>query len=250
MLFAAILVFLVILWLFLKIDLKYTAFGRIFKLKGEILYRAFLKQRNSNIQLFKTIIFCFYYLAQDDSKLLDNMVEENNERLAVAHEYLINLNSSEHNFLDAASRNTIVVICLVTIRRNVGGSYNPDYLLQSSTAFHRAIKEEQGRSGRQEFSLIICDVDPEEHPEAQQMSSFMPTIVRREREPSSRDEKINIKEREKRDYVFCLRQARDRAHGGHVLMVEDDTLPKPEMLRVLSILMSRTKLANVAFIKV
>ena len=178
------------------------------------------------------------------------MLDENNERLAVAHEYLINLNSSQHNLLDAASSNAIVVICLVTIRRNTGGSYNPNYLLQSSTAFHRAIREEQLRNGRQEFSLIICDVDPDEHPEAQQMSSFIPTIVRRESEPSSRDKKVNIKEREKRDYVFCLRQARERAHGGHVLMVEDDTLPKPEMLRVLSILMSRTNLANVAFIKV
>ena len=97
---------------------------------------------------------------------------------------------------------------------------------------------------------MICDVDPDEHPEAQKMSSFIPTTVRREIEPSSRDEKVNIKEKEKRDYVFCLRQARVKSRGGHVLMVEDDTLPKPEMLRVLSILMSRTQLSNVAFIKV
>lgn len=195
--------------------------------------------------------FFMTYLAQDDSKLLDHMLEENNERLAVAHEYLMHINSSQHSLMQFdAARNAIVVICLVTIRRNAGGSYNPNYLLQSSTAFHRAIKDEQKRSGRQEFSLIICDVDPDEHPEVQKMSSFIPTIVRREREPPSRDEKINIKEREKRDYVFCLRQARERARGGHVLMVEDDTLPKPDMLRVLSILMSRSELANVAFIKV
>ena len=175
------------------------------------------------------------------------MLEENNERLDLAHEYLINLNRSQQSFLDPAGT---VVICLVTIRRNSGGSYNPNYLLQSSTAFHRAIREEQRRSGRQEFSLVICDVDPESHPEAQQMSSFIPTIVRREVEPSSRHDTVNIKEKEKRDYIFCLRQARVRARGGHVLMVEDDTLPRPEMLRVLSTLISRTQLTSVAFIKV
>ena len=183
---------------------------------------------------------------QDDIKLLDIMLEENNERLDFAHEYLVDLNSSHHSFLDPAG----IVICLVTIRRKTGGSYNPNYLLQSSTAFHRAISEEQRRSGRQEFSLVICDVDPESHPEAQQMSFFIPTIVRRDMEPSSRDETINIKEKEKRDYVFCLRQARVKARGGHVLMVEDDTLPRPEMLRVMAHLISRTQLSSVAFIKV
>ena len=174
------------------------------------------------------------------------MLEENNERLDFAHEYLVDLNSSHHSFLDPAG----IVICLVTIRRKTGGSYNPNYLLQSSTSFHRAIGEEQRRSGRQEFSLMICDVDHDEHPEAQKLSSFIPTTVRREVEPSSRDEKVNIKEKEKRDYVFCLRQAHGKARGGHVLMVEDDTLPRPEMLRVMSHLISRTQLSSVAFIKV
>ena len=205
---------------------------------------------NNGTIIFNCLKLTFYFLnysGQDDSKLFDTMIKENNERLDVAHDYLNHLNSSQQNFLDA-ERN--VVICLVTIRRNTGGSYNPNYLLQSSTSFHRAIREEQERSGRQEFSLMICDVDPDEHPEAQKLSSFIPTTVRREIEPSSRDEKVNIKEKEKRDYVFCLRQARVKSRGGHVLMVEDDTLPRPEMLRVLSILMSRTQLSHVAFIKV
>ena len=104
----------------------------------------------------KITSFFLYYLGQDDSKQFDIMLNENNERLDVAREYLFHLNSSQQNFPNA-ERN--VVICLVSIRRNTGGSYNPNYLLQSSTSFHRAISEEQRRSGRQEFSLMIFDTN-------------------------------------------------------------------------------------------
>ena len=91
----------------------------------------------------------------------------------------------------------MIVICVVTTRRNSGGSYNPRYLLQSSTAFHALIGEEQIRTGRKDFSLMVCDVDPVQHPEAKKLSSFIPTIRKRLIEPLSiNDEKINIKEKE------------------------------------------------------
>ena len=178
------------------------------------------------------------------------MWEENNARIDLAEKYTIHqLNSSSaQQFLFDTKK---IVICVVTTRRNSGGSYNPRYLLQSSTAFHALIGEEQIRTGRKDFSLMVCDVDPVQHPEAKRLSSFIPTIIKRLIEPLSiNDEKINIKEKEKQDYVFCLRRAGIAARGGHVLMVEDDTLPKSELLRVLSILLYRTQLSNVAFIKV
>ena len=65
---------------------------------------------------------------------------------------------------------------------------------------------------------------------------------------SSSKKNGSVKEKEKQDYVFCLKNAQKL--GSHVLMVEDDTIPRPAILRVISKIVQTSSLENVAFIKV
>ena len=123
-------------------------------------------------------------------------------------------------------------------------------MLQSTAAFHYIIQQDEIKRGKTDFKIIICDVDSKQNPDAEILSKYFAVISKRN--ITNNDSLTNIKEKEKQDYIFCLRQAATNiaANVRNVIMVEDDALPGQDFLPVVENILKTRKLDNVAFIKV
>jgi len=202
----------------------------------------------------------YYELFEEDEDILISKIQQKNqERLeksrfywgnAALHQRIENSqnpNSNNQRVIKGLSRALSdpkninhVVICIVTVSRNSDYG-DPKYLHQSAAAFHELLSQE---GNKQRFSLVICNVDSKSNPEAEMLSQFISVL---HKNTSSSKKNGSVKEKEKQDYVFCLKNAQKL--GSHVLMVEDDTIPRPAILRVISKIVQTSSLENVAFIK-
>ncbi|XP_067833774.1 transmembrane protein 246 [Heptranchias perlo] len=139
---------------------------------------------------------------------------------------------------DRGDRGLQLAIAIVTTVRTEGSEYH--YYLQVASSFHRLAR------GCPWCRLLACNVHPrpQEHREALTASRLIPTVQRfgpegEEEEEEGRREADNRFEKEKQDYLFCLRKALNIYQPRHVLLVEDDALPEEDVLEVLRDLLER-----------
>ena len=139
-----------------------------------------------------------------------------------------------------------LVITVVTVRRPGG------YLSQVVTKLNKIIGNDSNA-----YQVLICnvDADAEMHQEARTLTELYPNVIRIDRYYSKKslhhhqlsrhraDRKINIFEKEKDDYVFCLNATLDMRTGSHFLVLEDDALPHDDLLFMTSYLV-RYRLAK------
>uniref|UniRef100_UPI00398F331D post-GPI attachment to proteins factor 4 n=1 Tax=Pristiophorus japonicus TaxID=55135 RepID=UPI00398F331D len=130
-----------------------------------------------------------------------------------------------------------LVVAIVTTARGQGGEYR--YYLQVAAAFHRLLRQCPWCRGHR---LFACNVHrrPRQHLEALAAARLVPTAHRFEEEGEGEGEgEDNLFEKEKRDYLYCLRKALTAYGPRHVLLVEDDALPREDFFPVLRDLLER-----------
>ena len=122
-----------------------------------------------------------------------------------------------------------ITVVVVTIRR-MNYQQELGYLTQVVTEFDKLVRREVGGL---KMALLVCNTHagPEPHREAVTLSRYFPTTTRF---PigSFRGAILQSFEKEKEDYVYCLREAL-LSSTRYVMMVEDDAVPRPQALSVL-----------------
>ncbi|KAI8487858.1 hypothetical protein Bbelb_343060 [Branchiostoma belcheri] len=164
---------------------------------------------------------------------LDRAIEENQQRIAVAEDYL-RKHGPHHRVFRRLNRmaqkrtQPQLVITVVTVARQPhNGLTEPRYLTQVVTQFVQLLEHEGDN-----VVFQVCNVHfpPETHHEAVFLSKYVPVVHRESDEEQPNEE--DPFEREKLDYTFCLEKSVE-LNPEYVLMVEDDALPTPDMLHVL-----------------
>jgi len=195
-----------------------------------------------------------------DEELLGIIKTANTARVQDSQSYLASLNS-RHSQTDSRQSQTVsrqsqtvppsvdLVICIVTLSRETNDGYRPQYLLQSAAAFHREVAT---YSGNMVVSLVLCDVEEESgnHPELETIQGVFTVITRRHSHTGDTRKGMHRLEKEKQDYSYCLEEGARIYNGTKaVLMVEDDTLPLPGLIRNLGNILEHRNNNNTAFIK-
>lgn len=137
--------------------------------------------------------------------------EENNQRLAEAVKYLQYYNQSKSQPLwrtNQDGRPVDVAITIVTVSRNrhMVDSYEPRYLTQVVSRFVELSQDPELHTYPLTINMSVCNVDqdPDSYHEASALTWVMPSVRRYSRRTLSM---VHAKEKEKQDYVFCLKAA-------------------------------------------
>lgn len=149
-------------------------------------------------------------------------------------------------FSDVAQHPELLVT-VVTARRNEGRDFH--YLLQVM----RQLSSLLGGCGERRCAeVLVCDVEkgPQENQDAKLLEGHFRVIRRSaQMKQMNRDEQINTFEREKRDYVFCLREGWELVRPKHMVVLEDDALPGRDFFTVVKDLLSRRFALRTLYIK-
>ncbi|XP_037104441.1 transmembrane protein 246 [Syngnathus acus] len=138
----------------------------------------------------------------------------------------------------------LLVTVVTTRRRREALPYH--YLLQVT----RQLSGLLGGCGERPCAqVVLCDV--ESGPDANEDAVLLERHFRVIRRPAGHrlGRPANTFEREKRDYVFCLRRAFQLALPQNMLVLEDDALPHPDFFGVVKDLLRRRFAARSLYIK-
>ncbi|XP_068444807.1 post-GPI attachment to proteins factor 4 [Clinocottus analis] len=148
-------------------------------------------------------------------------------------------------FGDVARHPGLLVI-VVTARRNEGRDFH--YLLRVMRQLSGALG---GCGERRCAEVLVCDVESgwQENQDAKLLEAHFRVIRPSAREQRRNREQVNTFEREKRDYVFCIRKGWDLVKPENVLVLEDDALPKQDFFTVVKDLLSRRFSLRTLYVK-
>ncbi|XP_077574386.1 post-GPI attachment to proteins factor 4 [Stigmatopora nigra] len=135
-----------------------------------------------------------------------------------------------------------LLITVVTVRRRDGFRYH--YLLQVAYRLRLLLA---GCGERPCAEVVLCDV--ESGPDVNEDAKLLEGHFRVLRRPPGGRPALNVFEREKRDYAFCLRRAYELVRPRHAVVLEDDALPRPDFFRVLEELLRRRFAAGALYVK-
>ncbi|KAM7419954.1 hypothetical protein PAMA_016858 [Pampus argenteus] len=139
-----------------------------------------------------------------------------------------------------------LLVTVVTARRNNAQDFH--YLLQVMQRLSGLL----GGCGEQQCAeVLVCDVEsgPHENQDAKLLEGHFQVIRRSHLEQQRNWERVNTFEREKRDYVFCLRKAQELVKPKNMVVLEDDALPKEDFFAVIKDLLSRRFSLQTLYIK-
>lgn len=175
----------------------------------------------------RNMVFSMYKSSFLTTDVLQNKVLLDGEAAFNKTEYYlatIKVNESR-TFLDQ----TKMVIAIVTVRR-FSVSKPLGYLTRVVATFHQLIEKDTTKLKK---FLFICNTHagPGHHEEANKLKKYFHSVLKF---PNGSTEAsiMNPFEKEKQDYVFCLKQALQFSPK-YILMVEDDALPRDELFHVL-----------------
>jgi len=155
--------------------------------------------------------------------------------------------AASSRFGDVAQRPELLVI-VVTARRNEGRDFH--YLLQVMRQLSGALG---GRGGERRCAeVLVCDVESgsRENQDAKLLEDHFRVIRPSPRERQQRSgERVNTFEREKRDYVFCIRKGWELVKPQNTVVLEDDAFPKEDFFRVVKDLLSRRFSLQTLYVK-
>ncbi|CAM9131461.1 unnamed protein product [Lampetra planeri] len=148
------------------------------------------------------------------------------------------------SFNNVAQRPELLVT-VVTTQRREGRDFH--YLLQVM----RQLSELLSGCGRHRCAeVLVCDVEagPQENQDARLLDGHF-RVIRRPVVERQRGSSVNTFEREKRDYVFCLRRGMELLRPRNMVVLEDDALPRPDFFAVIQDLLSRRFALRTLYIK-
>lgn len=139
-----------------------------------------------------------------------------------------------------------LLVTVVTARRNEGHDFH--YLLQVMRRLSGLLG---GCGGVSCAEVLVCDVqsDPLENQDAKLLQNHFHVVRRSPEEQQRNRERVNTFEREKRDYVFCLRKGWELVRPKNMVVLEDDALPRNDFFTVIKDLLSRRFALQSLYIK-
>ena len=209
--------------------------------------------------LFRNMRYSLYYHNPfpNSSSEMDYHVRQNELRVATASTFWTS--HRQNMSLDFAKKQTDVdidIMIVTTSRYNslVKGK-DPKFLTQILWQFFRILNDPETKALPWKISLSVCNVDSKQHKEARSFSSVVQYFQRYSEEPKGGSQ-LNIKEKEKQDYAFCLEESL-KNNPRYSLLVEDDAFPHPQLFHILyyfleirrSVVTSRRHTSDVLFYK-
>uniref|UniRef100_A0A1A7YM97 Transmembrane protein 246 n=1 Tax=Iconisemion striatum TaxID=60296 RepID=A0A1A7YM97_9TELE len=145
-----------------------------------------------------------------------------------------------------ATQHPELLVTVVTARREDGQDFH--YLLQVMKQLN-GIARSCGE--RPCAEVLLCDVEsgPQENQDAKLLEPHFKVIRRSGQERQGNWRQINTFEREKRDYVFCLRKGWELFKPKNVVVLEDDALPRQDFFTIIRDLLSRRFALDTLYIK-
>ena len=157
--------------------------------------------------------------------LKESLLQRNQQRYRSSLRYIKKLNKLDNI---TENRHCELSIGIVTVSRMYGNS-GTNVLGYLTQVAHHIHKETRNTS----TCLSICDVHagPGNHTEAKKLVPYFHTYIRFP-EPSATHVIMDVFEREKQDYSFCLEKLLQH-NSQEVLLFEDDAVPVHNFYRVL-----------------
>lgn len=154
--------------------------------------------------------------------------------------------SAQPSLFKNLSLNPELLVTVVTARRTEGRDFH--YLLQVMQRLSAILA---GCGRRQCAEVLVCDVErgPQQNQDASLLEFQFKVIRRSLKEQPSNWEQINTFEREKRDYVFCLRRGWELLKPRNMVVLEDDALPTADFFSVITHLLSRRFSRHTLYVK-
>ncbi|XP_030014790.1 post-GPI attachment to proteins factor 4 isoform X2 [Sphaeramia orbicularis] len=139
-----------------------------------------------------------------------------------------------------------LLVTVVTARRSEGRDFH--YLLQVMQQLHNLLG---GCGGHRCAEVLVCDVESgsQENQDAKLLEGHFRVVRRSPEERQQNRDQVNTFEREKRDYVFCLRKGWELVRPQNVVVLEDDALPRNDFFSVIQNLLSRRFALHTLYIK-
>ena len=185
--------------------------------------------------LFKDMRYSLYYRNPfpNSSSEMDYHMRQNELRATAASQFWSS--HRQNTSLDFTKKQKDVdidIIIVTTSRHNslVKGQ-NPRFLTQILWQFFHILNDKETRTLPWKISLSICNVDSKPHEEARNFSSVVQYSQRYSEEPKGLSQ-LNIHEKEKQDYAFCLEESL-KSSPRYSLLVEDDAFPHPQLFHIL-----------------
>ncbi|XP_062845807.1 transmembrane protein 246 [Trichomycterus rosablanca] len=135
-----------------------------------------------------------------------------------------------------------LLVTVVTAQRTMGQEYH--YLLQVMQKL-KILRQGCGEAPCAE--VLVCNVESGflEHEDAALVEKQFLMV----KQPKGTNKDVNIFEKEKRDYVFCLRKSMEMFKPRNLLMLEDDALPRSDFFAIIRNLLSRRFISNSLYVK-
>ncbi|KAI5089012.1 transmembrane protein 246, partial [Silurus meridionalis] len=135
-----------------------------------------------------------------------------------------------------------LLVTVVTARRTDGLQYH--YLLQVMRRLDELLR---GCGDVPCAAVMVCDVEggPQENEDAALVEKRF-RVVRRGK---GLDQDVNVFEKEKRDYVFCLRRSMEMLKPRNVVVLEDDALPTTDFFSIVRDLLGRKFISRSLYVK-
>lgn len=136
------------------------------------------------------------------------------------------------HFLNEVEPHVDIAITIISVSRNRHkfDSYEPRYLTQTVWRYLHLLSSSQAQERSVKLFLCNVDNDPGTYHELVNLSSIVHTF---QRFPNKFELNINVFEKEKQDYAYCL-NASLSWNPNFVLLVEDDSLPRDELFPVMN----------------
>ncbi|CAK6981404.1 transmembrane protein 246 [Scomber scombrus] len=193
------------------------------------------------------LLYSYYFIK---SMYLDSMSEEvlreSRDRGQDALRFWQSTSTVVASRFNDIAQHPELLVTVVTARRSEGRDFH--YLLQVM----RQLSNLLGGCGEQRCAeVLVCDVEngPYENQDAKLLERHFRVIRRSPLEQQRNREQVNTFEREKRDYVFCLQKGQELVKPKHMVVLEDDALPKEDFFSVVKDLLSRRFSLQTLYIK-
>ncbi|KAG9328976.1 hypothetical protein JZ751_008556, partial [Albula glossodonta] len=144
------------------------------------------------------------------------------------------------------NRRPELLVIVVTARRTEGRDYH--YLLQVMQRLAFLLGVCRGRGCAE---VLVCDVEsgPRGNEDVSLLEKRFRVVHSSRDNPGRVQANINTFEKEKRDYVYCLRKGWEQLEPMNVVVLEDDALPRFDFFPVIYNLLSRDFSSRSLYVK-
>lgn len=192
--------------------------------------------------LYSYYFFRPWYLEQQSEQVLQDSYRRGQEALRFWQE------AAAPTFQTHPYPRPHLLVTVVTARRTEGQDFH--YLLQVMQRLAGLLASCRGQHCAQ---VLLCDVEsgPRENEDAVLLEGRFRTVRRsaEERRRRSGEEEVNMFEREKRDYVFCLQKGWEMLRPQNVVVLEDDAQPRSDFFLVIQDLLTRSFSHDTLYVK-